>query len=172
MKYLECKRVAILFLLFVSVVLVSCFPVATNVPASQNPIPSPTFTETVQPAPTITIISTFCPPPTPEPLWVDPVTSPTDDLIQIITVHIGYGVEITIVTESGTFTQTGSFSAYGNPALVQITLLPNTVHHLKVTAKVRSGFGGPGNCTYGYTLTTTNDRNGAPLVIAQGQATP
>ncbi len=169
MKYLECKRIAILFLLFVSVVLVSCFPVATSVPASQNPIPSPTFTETVQPAPTIIITSTFCPPPTPEPLWVDPVTSPTDQLSQIITVYIGYGVEVTITTESGKYTVTGNFSAYTTPAVVEIPLLPNTINHIQVTTKVMSGGNG---CTYSYTLTTTRDKKGNPLDIVQGTATP
>jgi hypothetical protein len=152
MKHLEYKWIAILFLLFALVMLIGCFPVATE-----------------KPAPTITITPTFCPPPTPEPLWVDPVTSPTDQLTQVITVYIGYGVEVTVTTESGTYTMTGDFSAYTNPALVEITLLPNTINHVQVTAKVMSGGNG---CTYSYTLTTTNDRNGKPLTIVQGQATP
>lgn len=167
------KRVAILIPLLVSALLVGCFSAVTDEPANPSPIPSSTFTETVQPASTITITPTFCPPPTPEPLWVEPVTSPTDSLTQVITVHVGYGVEVTVAAESGTFTQTGSFSAYGDPALVEITLLPDTVHHLKVTATVRSiALTGPDNCTYGYTLTTAMDRNGVPLIIVQGSGMP
>jgi hypothetical protein len=104
---------------------------------------------------------------------VDPVTSPTDQLTQVITVYIGNGEAVTIETESGTFTVTGAFNHHTNPASLEIPLLPNTVQHLKVIAKVKSGLHGFNDCTYGgYTLTTTNDKNGAPLTIAQGQATP
>jgi hypothetical protein len=152
MKHLKYKWIAILFFLFALVMLIGCFPVATE-----------------ESAPTITITPTFCPPPTPEPLWVDPVISPTDQLTQIITVYIGYGVEVTVTTESGTYTMTGDFSAYTNPARVEINLLPNTINHVQVTAKVMSGGNG---CTYSYTLTTTRDKNGNPLDIAQVQATP
>jgi hypothetical protein len=157
MKHLEYKWIAILFLLFALVMLIGCFPVATE-----------------KPVPTITITPTFCPPPTPEPLWVDPVTSPTDQLTQVIKVFIGNGEEVTIETESGTFTATGAFNHHTNPAIIEIPLLPDTVHHFKVTAKVKSGLHGFFNdCVYsGYTLTTTNDKNGAPLTIAQEQATP
>jgi len=104
---------------------------------------------------------------------VDPVTSPTDQLMQVITVYIGNGEEVTIETESGTFTITGQFNHHTTPAQVEITLLPNTVHHIEVTAKVRSGLTGSGDCTYGgYILRTTYDKNGVPLIIEQGQATP
>jgi hypothetical protein len=131
--------------------------------------PTPSKTQTITPSP----IVTFCPRLTAEPLWVDPVTSPTDQLTQVIMVYIGHGEEVTIKTESGTFTVTGSFNYQTNPAMVEITLLPNTVHHLEVFAKVKSGLSGPGDCVYGgYGLTTTNDRNGAPLTILQGTATP
>jgi hypothetical protein len=149
--------------------LVGCFPVTTDVPDQQDTPPSPTFTEAVPPAQIITITPTFCPPPTPEPLWVDPVTSPTDQLTQVITVYIGFGTEVTITTESGKYTVTGNFSAYNTPAVVEISLLPNTINHIQVTAKVMSGWNG---CTYSYTLTTTRDKNGDPLEIVQGQATP
>lgn len=157
------KRIAILIPLFVSAILVSCLP------AMPSPIPSSTLAETAQPAHTITITPTFCPPPTPEPLWVEPVTSPTDQLTQVITVYIGYGVEVTITTESGTYTATGNFNAYTTPAVVEISLLPNTINHVQVTAKVMSGGNG---CTYSYTLTTTRDKKGNPLEIMQGAATP
>lgn len=102
---------------------------------------------------------------------MEPVASPTDQLSQIVTVHVGYGTEVTIRAESGTFTVTGSFGAYANPALVEITLLPNTVHHLGVSAKIQPP---PSNgCTYGtYTLQTSVDQSGAPLVIVQGTAVP
>jgi hypothetical protein len=108
---------------------------------------------------------------TAEPLWVDPVTSPTDQLSQIITVRIGNGEEVTIVTESGTFTATGNFNAYASPALVEVTLLPNTVHHLQVFAMVKTVFSN--GCPYGgYRLNTTRDRNGDPLTIVQGTPVP
>jgi hypothetical protein len=100
---------------------------------------------------------------------VDPVTSPTDQLTQVITVFIGYGVEVTITTESGTYTVPGNFSAYNTPAVVEISLLPNTINHVQVTAKVLSGGNG---CTYSYTLTTTRDKKGNPVDIVQGITTP
>jgi len=144
-------------------------PTDTNIPIvlptktkSKQSVAS-TATPTSSSTPTST--ATFCPPPTPEPLWVSPVTSPTDQLTQVIEVYIGYGKEVTVTTESGTFTVTGDFNAYTNPALVQISLLPGTTHHLEVTAKVKSAGNG---CTYSYTLSTTRDRKGNPLEIVQG----
>jgi len=241
MRYLESKRIAILFLLFLSIMLMSCLPVATTESSQQDFILSPTFTEIAQPTktflstitptvtesplptptstltasstipapvqvtntnvpiisptktkpqqsvpivtstptltstlistltPTLTLTANLCAPPTPEPLWVNPVTSPTDQLSQIITVYIGYGEEVTITTESGVFTVAGSFNAYTNPALVEITLLPNTIHHLSVTAKVMAK---NGNCIYAYTLTTTQDKQGVPLTITQATSYP
>lgn len=143
------RRISVLF---VSVLfLASCLPI----PTEQSQSPSPT--------------ATFCPPPTPEPLWVDPVTSPTDQLSQVIRVYIGYGKEVTVATESGTFTVTGDFSAYATPAEVQISLLPGVTHHLQVTAKVMST---GNNCTYSYSLTTTRDKQGNPLEIVQGTSSP
>ena len=167
------KRNTILILLLVLATLVGCFHATTDEPFTPSPIPSPTFTETAQPVYTLTITPTFCPPPTPEPLWVDPVASPTDQLTQVITVYIGNGEEVTIETESGTFTVKGTFNHHSNPAIIEITLLPDTVHHLKVTAWVKPGLHGFNDCAYrGYTLSTTTDRNGAPLTITQGLATP
>ena len=98
---------------------------------------------------------------------MEPVTSPTDLLSQTLIVRIGNGDAVTVTTASGVFTRTGNFSAYGNPALVELKLLPNVTHTLHVVAHVRrvAGWGG---CTYGdYTLSTDRDRNGAPLVIQQ-----
>lgn len=98
---------------------------------------------------------------------MDPVRSPTGELSQTIVVWIGNGEQVTVDAESGTFTVRGRFDAYSNPARVAITLLPDTVYHLRVTAWVARG-PGTGGCIYGgYTLSTTSDRQGAPLVIEQ-----
>jgi WD40 repeat protein len=108
---------------------------------------------------------TLCPQATPEHLQVDPVTSPTDQLSQVVTVHMGNLDVVTISTESGVFTGTGS------PAQVDVTLLPDTVHHLHVEARVKETW--QGGCPYGgYTLQTTRDRAGDLLVIEQGQPGP
>lgn len=105
-----------------------------------------------------------CPVATPEFFTVEPVTSPTDQLSQIVTVDLGNGETITVTTESGTFT--APFDTF--PKEIEITLLPDTTHNLTVEGRVREVV--QGDCTYGgYTLTTTTDRNGAPLVIEQQQ---
>ena len=116
---------------------------------------------------------TMCPVDTPEPLWVEPVTSPTDQLAQVVTVRIGHGEAVTVTAESGIFAVTGSFDAYENPALVTVTLQANTTHHLEVFGRVRRVV--QNGCPYGgYTLSTNRDRLGAPLTIVQqsGIATP
>jgi hypothetical protein len=108
--------------------------------------------------------ATQCPVATPEFFTVEPVTSPTDQLSQIITVDLGLGESITITTESGTFT--APFDEF--PKEIEITLLPNTTHNLTVEGHVGQVF--QGDCVYGgYTLSTTTDRNGEPLVIEQRQ---
>lgn len=181
MKCLTDKRVIVPILLFVLTILVSCIPAVTGEPNQQPPIPSPTASELGQPTRTITPTAsvtqalapsaTLCPIPTQELFWVDPVTSPTDRLSQVITVHIGNGEEVTVITESGTFSMTGNASAYSIPASVEISLLPNTVHHLEVIAKVRTILAG--GCMYGgYTLRTTRDSQGTPLTIVQGEPIP
>jgi hypothetical protein len=107
-----------------------------------------------------------CPQATPEPFAVDPIPATASDTKLLVTVRIGNGESIVIETESGTFTAEGPFSYY-QPTEVEITLLPNTVHHLKVTAKVQQ-FGEPGTCQYGgYTLSTTTDSSGQSLVVEQ-----
>ncbi|HLO28194.1 MAG TPA: N-6 DNA methylase [Anaerolineales bacterium] len=152
------KRVIIPFLLFVLIILVSCIPATTEEP-------------TRQPTQSITRSATQCPIPTSELLSVEPVTSPTDRLSQVVAVHIGNGEQVAIITESGTFTVSGNSQSF-NPALVELSLLPNTVHHLEVIAKVRKVLGGYG-CMYGgYTLRTTRDTQGAPLTIVQGEPIP
>jgi hypothetical protein len=108
---------------------------------------------------------TRCPEATPELLAVDPVPATTDQTSVVVMVFMGNGESVTIETESGTFTHQGEFSG-GQPAEVEVTLTPGTTHHLEVTAAVKQV--SSGGCSYGgYTLSTTVDRNGAPLVIEQ-----
>lgn len=132
--------------------------------------PVQALTETLTPSPTPSLTPTRCPMATPEPLWVEPVISPTGLLTQTITVRIGNGEAVTVTAESGVFTATGSFGVYGAPALVPIDLLPDLTHHLQVQARVRTVY--QWGCKYGgYTLSTSWDRYGAPLVIEQVRAT-
>ncbi|MGD8463245.1 MAG: hypothetical protein PVI09_05205 [Anaerolineae bacterium] len=129
--------------------------------ATSDPFVSPLATLTPTPSPTPTVM---CPRATREPLWVAPVTSPTKHRSQVITVYAGNSQAITITAESGIFAVHGSFSAF-QPTQIEIDLLPNTTHHLRVYSKVKivEGYWG---CVYGgYTLSTTTDRYGAPLVI-------
>lgn len=126
----------------------------TESPATSSPADAPTGQGQEFP----------CPEATPEFFNVEPVTSLTDALSQIITVDLGNGETITITTESGTFT--APFDTF--PTEIEITLLPNTTHNLTVEGRVREVV--QGNCTYGgYTLSTTRDRYGDPLTIEQKQ---
>ncbi len=128
--------------------------------------PVQALTETLTSSPT----PTRCPSATPELLWVEPVISPTGLLTQTIAVRIGNGEAVTVTAESGVFTATGSFGVYGAPALLPIDLLPDMTHHLQVQARVRTVY--QWGCKYGgYTLSTSWDRYGAPLVIEQVRAT-
>jgi hypothetical protein len=103
-----------------------------------------------------------CPAATPEFFTVEPVTSPTDQLSQVITVDLGNGETITVTGESGVFS--APFDAF--PKEIEITLLPDTTHNLTVEGKVKEIT--QGECVYGgYVLSTTTDRNGDPLVIEQ-----
>ena len=146
----------------------SSTPTATaSTTPTETPTPSATPTETLTPTMTPSATPILCPQPTPEPLWVDPVISPTDLLAQTLIVRIGNGDAVTVTAESGVFTSTGSFGTYGNPAAVELRLLPDTIHHLSVAAHVRRVIQW-GGCVYGdYTLNTDRDRNGAPLAIQQ-----
>ena len=106
-----------------------------------------------------------CPAATPEMLWVEPVDSPTGCLSQVISVMIGNGEYVSVTSESGTVAVTGTFSIY-SPARVDMPLLPGTTHHLLVAGRVRVVWNG--DCQYGgYTLFTSSDRFGNPLVIVQ-----
>jgi hypothetical protein len=103
-----------------------------------------------------------CPEATPELLAVEPVMSPTAEQTQAIFVTLGNGEEITVETASGTVTAPATFPT----TEITIDLLPATVHELTVTGKVAKVQ--QGDCTYGgYTLTTTADRYGDPLVIVK-----
>lgn len=109
-------------------------------------------------------VETLCPLATPEFFAVEPVTSPTDQLSQVISVDLGNGETLTVTTESGTFT--APFDSF--PEEIEIALLPDTIHNLTVEGRVREVT--QGECVYGgYTLTTTFDRIGEPLVIEQRQ---
>ena len=131
---------------------------ALEVPTKQLGSPTPGVPTTQPSSPTP---SYPCPQATAELLAVEPVTSPTEALSQVVTVRMGNMEAVTITAESGVFT--------APDRLVTVDLLPNTTHHLEVEAKVRQTTDGRG-CTYGgYTLSTTRDRSGAPLVIMQGQ---
>jgi len=131
--------------------------------AETNVLPGET---TSTPTATATGVPTPCPRGTPEPLWVEPVTSPTNQLTQTITVRIGNGIAVTVTAESGVFSVMGSFDAYAHPAQVEIALLANTTHHLQAHATVHTV--NHGGCVYGgYTIGTERDRYGAPLVIVQ-----
>jgi hypothetical protein len=107
----------------------------------------------------------LCVTPTPEPLWVEPVTSPTDLLTQTITVWLGNGEAITISSQSGTFTQTGNFAS-NYPAHIPIKLKLGKWHYLQVSGKVKRLV--VGDCIYGnYPLRTSLDKNGKSLAIFQ-----
>ncbi|MFN8493708.1 MAG: hypothetical protein U0350_39265 [Caldilineaceae bacterium] len=128
----------------------------------QHPLLTPTVTPTITPTPTVTP-TLFCPQATPELLAVEPITSPTHALSETVTVFIGNGEAVTVTAESGVFASLGLMNLHK----VVVDLLPNRMHHLTVFAKVRT-VSGPGGCTYGgYTLKTTQDRLGQPLVIVQ-----
>ncbi|HET9912930.1 MAG TPA: cellulase family glycosylhydrolase [Anaerolineales bacterium] len=146
----------------------------TNTPTRT---PTRTFTPTLTPTGatntptrTPTPTATFCPQATAEPLWVEPVTSPTDQTSQVITVRIGNSDSVTVAHEFGSTTVTGNFST-SNPALVTVPLQVNATHHLRVSVHIKPMIG-PGGCSYGnYTLSTGNDRYGSPLTIVQTDST-
>lgn len=118
------------------------------------------------PTPTAALPRTDCPQATPEPLLVDPVVSPTDELHQYVGVRIGNGDRVEVVTESGRFVATGDFSG-NRSASVEVALQPGGTHHLEVLGHVREMV--RDGCVFGgYTLRTTTDFHGVPLAIVQG----
>lgn len=88
-------------------------------------------------------------------------------LTQTLTITLGHGRAITVTSEADTVVVTGTFDV-STPVWVNIPLLPNTTHHLLVKGQVEYATG----CFY--TLGTTFDRNGSPLIIVQNStiATP
>ena len=76
---------------------------------------------------------TECPRATPEFFTVEPVTSPTDQLTQVITVDLGNGETITVTSESGVFT--APFDTF--PKEITIDLLPDTTQEQGVEAMQR-----------------------------------
>jgi WD40 repeat protein len=165
-----CRSVAggLVLLSLVVVALAGCTTTATA--PSGGPATTTAPTQTPQAAPTeatatVAAGPTLCPQATPEWLRVEPVTSPTDQLSQMVTVTMGNLEVVTITAESGVFTGTGT------PARVDVALLPDTVHHLEVEARVQKVW--QQGCPYGgYTLRTTRDRTGGPLTIQQGEPGP
>lgn len=104
------------------------------------------------------------PPPTIEPMSVDPVTSPTRLLTQTLFVRLGNGNLITATSEAG-ITQLAGIFSFSTPAPFTIPLLPNVTHHLNVFGQVEYS---PG-CYY--TLRQSTDKHGAPLIIVQTSRT-
>ena len=148
-------------------------------PTSESATSTPPAGTEVPPGATNTPVATptLCPSGPPEQLLVEAVTSPTNLLMQTVVVRVSNGEAVTVTTESGVFTTTGSFDVNTNPARVEVTLRPNTLHHLTVTARIRQYTRpGMGECLFGGgTLTTDADRNGKALVIQQtstAEATP
>lgn len=171
MKTTTVKWIGYGFLLLIALqVLAACSNITLPGRQRQTPTPVATSTPTATPtavpttAPTATPTQALCPQATPEYFDVYPVTSPTGQLSQVVSVELGNGETITITTESGTFTAPVELF----PTEIEIPLLPNTTHNLTVEGKVREVQ--QGDCTYGgYVLTTTRDRDGQPLVIEQRQ---
>lgn len=138
---------------------------------TRTPTRTPIDTFTTSPTRTVTDTPSPCPAATPEPLWVDPLVSPTTQLSAVVTVYAGNADVVGVNTESGAFSVTGDFST-AHPAQVTISLLPKTTHHLEVAAHVRTVHDA-GGCTYGgYLLRTTTDRFGGPLIIDQSGMPP
>ena len=175
------ERFARIAALLLIVVLIIAFPLlislfgALNTPAptrtpTQIALASPTLRPTEIPTLRPTDIPTLLPSPsptrgcpipaTPEPLWVNPVLSPTNLLSQKISVTLGRGRVITITSEAGTVFQEGEFSAT-RPIELEVPLVPNATNNLLVIGRVEYA----GRCFY--TLQTRVDRTGHPLVIVQ-----
>lgn len=146
----------VVFLLGAALLLAGC--------GSPQPVPGMP-TDAIEPNGTVAELPN-CPQATPELLQVEPITSPTNQLAQAITVQMGNCEAVTITAESGTFT------GVCGPGGVEVDLLADTAHYLEVVAKVREIVDTNG-CAYGgYTLRTNRDREGNPLVIQQGQPSP
>jgi len=134
----------------------------TSTPAKSSGA-SPTLPEVAGPTNTPTYP---CPQVTQEmPPRVDPLTSPTDQLSQVVHILPGLYDEALVETESGVFS--GAFNG-AEGARVEVKLLPNTIHHLKVTVHVRRSTAG-GCSSGGYSMIVFTDLQGQPLEIIQGK---
>jgi hypothetical protein len=138
-------------------------PTATlELPATTTPEP----TDTLAPSETPTV---QCPVGTPEsPPMVDPVTSPTDLLVQEVIVNANpKALQMIVTCESGTFSaDRGADGAFH----VMVTLLPNTTHNLVVSGVWTRNESPPGSgCFYGGASSAHRDKNYNPLVIVQGK---
>jgi len=91
-------------------------------------------------------------------LLVDPVASPTDQLSQTVTGETTPGAEVEITCEGGRFQ--GQANGNGHFA-IQIDLMPGITNHLAVLATAGQE-----------QVSTTVDRNGAPLIIVQTSTAP
>jgi len=146
-------------------------PTSTGMP---SPTPTPTETPTLAyriylplilkgwpaSAPTPTATHTpmvLC---TPELLQVDPLIGHTNLLTQTVTGNVSWGViNVSVQSEAGT----DSAPPHQGLFAVTITLLPNTTHHLLVTAY---------NAVECPPIFTRSDRYGNPLVIVQEMDAP
>ncbi len=107
-----------------------------------------------------------CPVPTPEYLAVEPLPLRTSEDAVTFSVTISNGEAVTITSEFTSVTVSEGFNH------IRVPLKTGKTQHFTVAARVRQ-IGGPNGCTYGgYTLTTTSDRNGLPLVVTQGEVSP
>ncbi len=136
-------------------------PTASPVPPSATPTALPPTATVVTTVTALPLPTAACAnPATPEPLWVDPVVSPTNLLTQEISVTLGRGRQVSVTSNAGTVTQQGEFSI-AQPVVLQVPLAPNVTNELLVTGKVEYA----PDCFY--TLQTRVDRTGKPLVIVQ-----
>lgn len=109
---------------------------------------------------------TFCPAATPEALWVEPVTSPTNLFSQTIVVDYTNSEAITITCESGNYALHDDSPQWDRPVELDIELITDTTHHLTVYSKIAEVY--QWGCRYGgYTLQTSKDRHAGELVIEQ-----
>ncbi len=113
-----------------------------------------------QPATATHSLDACSPLPTPEPMDVDPVTSPTRLFKQTLHVRLGNGIIIGASSEAGTAVVFGNFTSTTSVPLT-ITLLPRVTHHIVVTGVVEWA------PTCLYILMRTTDKYGAPLTIVQ-----
>ncbi len=90
-------------------------------------------------------------------------------LTQTLTISLNNGETITVTAPAAIFVAAGGASGLPVPATVEIDLHPDSLNSLQGQGRVRVVQ--QNGCTYGgYTLTTSQDRLGNPLVIQQQSA--